>query len=350
MRIVYAGDLTPGGSCLFRLWALRRLGHEVIPFDPGPYQLSNPAMRALAFRLAAGPHATKLNYDLLEAVQRVKPDLLWVDKVLLLTPGSLDRVRERGVLSVSYMIDNAFGPRRDPGWRMYVKTVPHFDLHVTQRDVSLQHYMARRARHVMKVQTAYEPTVHFPPEQPLQDAERTRDVSFIGSPYDDRPAILKQVAAAGFRVSINGEPGMWRRALGDEAYEALHGKRELYGREYREAIWRSRINLSFLTHSNEDEYAHKSFEIAGCGGFLLAEQSDGHTAKFRENVEAVFCSGAEELIEKIRLYLPDEGARERIAAAGYDRARRDGYSNDVQMQQIMDRVQQIAQESRRGGS
>ena len=350
MRIVYAGDLTPGGSCLFRLWALRRLGHEVIPFDPGAYQLSSPTMRALAFRLAAGPHASRLNHDLLRVVEKEKPDLLWVDKVLLLTPKSLDRVREQGVLSVSYMIDNAFGPRRDPGWRMYLKSIPHFDLHVTQRDVSLQHYRSRGARHVMKVQTAYEPTIHFPPEQPLTDAERTRDVSFIGSPYDDRPCILKQVAAAGFKVSINGEPGRWRRALDEESYQTLHGKKELYGREYREAIWRSRINLSFLTHSNEDEYAHKSFEIAGCGGFLLAERSEGHTAKFIEDVEAAFFSGAEELIDKIRLYLPDERVRKRIAAAGHDRARRDGYSNDVQMKQIIDRVQQIAREGRHGGN
>ena len=31
------------------------------------------------------------------------------------------------------MIDNAFGPRRDPGWRLYMQDIPHFDLHVVQR-------------------------------------------------------------------------------------------------------------------------------------------------------------------------------------------------------------------------
>ncbi len=63
------------------------------------------------------------------------------------------------------------------------------------------------------------------------------------------------------------------------------------GAAYREGIWRSKINLSFLTHSNHDEFAHKSFEIAACGGFLLAERSEGHVARFEEDEEAVFFTG-----------------------------------------------------------
>ena len=98
---------------------------------------------------------------------------------------------------------------------------------------------------------------------------------------------------------------------------------ELYEKDYREAIWRSKINLSFLTRSNQDEYAHKSFEIAGCGGFLLAERSAGHAERFVEDEEAVFFGSFEELKAKIERYLPDEAARTRIAAAGHARGRRE---------------------------
>ena len=105
--------------------------------------------------------------------------------------------------------------------------------------------------------------------------------------------------------------------------------------EYREAIWRSKINLSFLTHSNQDEFVHKSFEIAGCGAFLLAERSPGHAQRFVEGQEAVFFADVEECAAKIRRYLPDEAARERIAAAGRARAVRDGYGNDAQVAHIL---------------
>jgi spore maturation protein CgeB len=42
-------------------------------------------------------------------------------------------------------------------------------------------------------------------------------------------------------------------------------------------------------------------------------------------------------VEKIRRYLPDEAARNRIAAAGQKRAVRSGYSNDAQVKLIMER-------------
>ncbi len=80
---------------------------------------------------------------------------------------------------------------------------------------------------------------------------------------------------------------------------------------------------------------HKSFEIAGCGAFLLAERSAGHRQRFVEDEEAVFFSDLEECAAKIRRYLPDEAARDRIAAAGRARAVRDGYSNDAQVERIL---------------
>ena len=116
------------------------------------------------------------------------------------------------------------------------------------------------------------------------------------------------------------------------------GHGELFREQYRESIWRSKINLSFLTHSNQDEFVHKSFEIAACEGFLLAERSPGHLARFVEDQEAVFFSSIEECVAKIRRYLPHEAARTRIAQAGRLRAERSGYSNDAQMSCVIDCV------------
>jgi spore maturation protein CgeB len=141
----------------------------------------------------------------------------------------------------------------------------------------------------------------------------------------------------GVPVVISGN-GMWRSQLDAEALAAMFTGTELYGKDYREAIWRSKINLSFLTHSNQDEFVHKSFEIAACGGFLLAERSAGHLARFVEDEEAVFFSDFDECLAKIRRYLPDVAARERIARAGCARAQRSGYSNDAQVARILERL------------
>jgi spore maturation protein CgeB len=345
MKILYASGLSPNDSSLYRLWALERLGHQAIPLNAYGYESRNPLVRKILHRLSTGPGVDRLNRDILNAAEREKPDILWADKLLWMRPATLDRLRAMGIATVSYMIDNPFGPRQDPGWRLYRKDIPHYDLHVVQRDKNIVDYTQRGARSVIKIQTAYEPTLHFPPPEGWSDADRNREVSFVGTPYDDRAQTLTRLSRdCGLSVSISGNDRQWRRALDPAAFTALYREGELYQQQYREAIWRSRINLSFLTHSNQDEFVHKSFEIAGCAGcagFLLAERSEGHLQRFKEDEEAVFFTGFDELLQKIRRYLPDEAARQRIATAGNLRAQRDGYHNDRQVELILHRLQSI---------
>ena len=344
MKILYASGLSENDSALYRLWALRRLGHTAVPLNAYSYQPRQVTLGKVLHRLQVGPWVRRLNRDVLETAAREKPDVFWADKLLSLQPRTLERLRAMGVATVSYMIDNAFGPRRDPGWRLYMQCIPYFDLHATQRDRNVEDYRARGARDAIKLQTAFEPTVHFPPPAGWSDADRDREVSFIGSPYDKRAEFLTRLWRE-FRVpvTISGADFLWLARLSREATQAMYTGGELYGAAYREGIWRSKINLSFLTHSNQDEFVHKSFEIAGCGAFLLAERSAGHLQRFVEDEEAVFFSDLEECAAKIRRYLPDEAARTRIAAAGHARAVRSGYSNDVQVGRILERIRPVVE-------
>src|SRR5215469_16426344 len=115
MKILYASGLSPNDSSLYRLWALERLGHEVIPFNSYDYHPTNPLMRQVVLRYHVGAPAARLNSDLLHLAEREKPDLLWADKLLPMRPATLHRLRAMGVTTVSYMIDNPFGTRQDPG-------------------------------------------------------------------------------------------------------------------------------------------------------------------------------------------------------------------------------------------
>jgi hypothetical protein len=342
LKILYAGALSPNDSALYRLWALERLGHKVVPLNSYEYTRFETLVGKITFRLAAGPSINRLNRDLMHMAEREKPDLVWTDKLLGMQPNTLERLRAMGIATVSYMIDNPFGTREDPGWRLYMKDIPYYDLHVVQRDANIADYMARGARDVIKIQTAYEPTIHFPPPAGWSDKDRDREVSFIGTPYDQRGEYLTRLwKEFGVPVTVSGGL-VWKEHLSVEAVAAMYrGHGELFRQEYREGIWKSKINLSFLTHANRDEFAHKSFEIAACEGFLLVERSEGHLARFVEDEEAVFFSTIEECVEKIRRYLPDEAARKKIAAAGRVRAERSGYHNDRQMGLIVERVKEI---------
>jgi spore maturation protein CgeB len=347
LKILYASGLSPNDSSLYRLWALERLGHQVVPLNAYEYQPANALVQKVVFRLAAGPTVNRLNRDLLHMAEEERPDLVWTDKLLGMQPKTLVKLREMGIATVSYMIDNPFGRRGDPGWRLYMKDIPYYDLHVVQRDANIADYKSRGARDVIKIQTAYEPTIHYPPPAGWSDTDRDREVSFIGTPYDQRAEFLTRLWQE-FAVPVTVSGGLvWKQHLTPEAVAGIYrGHGELFKNAYREGIWKSKINLSFLTHSNHDEFAHKSFEIAACGGFLLVERSDGHLQRFVENEEAVFFSTIEECAEKIRRYLPDEAARARIAAAGRLRAERSGYHNDRQVGLIVERVRQILERAR----
>jgi spore maturation protein CgeB len=347
LKILYVAALSPNDSSLYRLWALERLGHSVVPLNAYEYLPGNALLEKITFRLAAGPWVNRMNRDLLAMSERERPDVVWADKLLGMQPKTLARLRAMGIATVSYMIDNPFGTRQDPGWRLYMKDIPYYDLHVVQRDANIADYMQRGARDVIKIQTAYEPTIHFPPPAGWNDRNRDREVSFIGTPYDRRGEFLIRLwKEFGVPVAVSGGL-VWKQHLSSEAVAAMYrGHGELFRASYREGIWKSKINLSFLTHANQDEFAHKSFEIAACEGFLLVERSEGHLQRFIEDEEAVLFSTIEECVEKIRRYLSDEAARARIAAAGGARAERSGYHNDRQVGLIVERVRTILQSMR----
>lgn len=342
LRVLYISSLTPDYYGEYRLRALRRLplGH-VAGLDWSEYAGLSGIGGKLQFRLQAGPGVERLNRAVLQAVEREQANVLLCDKVLSLKPATLRSLRQSGVVTVDYVNDNPFGPRRDPGWRLFRQAIPEYHLHAVPRRSSVADFREHGARDVIEIRFTYEPTVHFAPSHQQDRAERDRNVSFIGTPYDNRGDFLTRLWRAGVPVDISGSRPHWRAALPADAFAAVFRVGELKGAAYREAIWRSRINLAFVTHGNRDEVAHKSFEITACGGFLLAERTPEHLACFREDQEAVFFSDFDECRAKIERYLNDEPARATIAAAGQRRAQGSGYDNDSALRRLLSRAAEL---------
>ena len=347
LRVLYVSSLTPNYYGVYRLRALQRLSlNHVAALDtdlfPGPAGI----VGKLQFRLQVGKWVERLNHAVFQAAEREGVTVLLCDKVLSLWPDTLRHLRQSGVITVDYVNDNPFGPRRDPGWRLFRKAIPEFDLHAVPRISSVIDFRNHGAREVTEIRFTYEPSIHFPPEQApaaekWSDSCRDRKVSFIGTPYDNRGDFLTKLWRDDVPVDVSGSRPHWEAALPADAFAAIFRSGALYGDAYREAIWRSRINLAFVTHSNRDQVAHKSFEITACGGFLLAERTPQHLACFREDEEAVFFSDFEECRAKIERYLNDEPARAAIAAAGQRRAWTSGYDNDSMLRRLLSRAAEL---------
>lgn len=336
MRILHVGSYDANGTPRLRAASMRRLGHDVDDLDLDPLLGRQPRLiAALRIRTLLGPGIAAVNRRLIAACRAIRYDLVWLDKPIWVRPRTVRALRATGARVVSYMPDNPYGPRGDPGWRLFLAAVPHYTAHIVVNPAGMPHYRAAGAAHVFLMPVPYEPTVHYPPPDGWTDADRDIEVGFVGSPYGGRADFLRGLwRDHGIAVRVMGEPAMWRRVLDAAEMARFHAGSAVYNDRYRETIWRTRINLGFVTHANLDTHAQRWFEIAGSGGFLLAERTDDGLGCFVDGCEAVFFDGVAECAAAIQRYLPDEAARAAIARGGHARAVASGYDNDSRLRAL----------------
>jgi spore maturation protein CgeB len=335
-RILYVAPLGSTGTATHRYEALERLGQVVSPFDLRSYASRQGHLNALRSRFPFGPLVARVNRDLVKAVETVRPDVVWFDKPIVFTPKTMRAIHAAGARIVFYVQDSPFGPRNDGCWKQFYRVFRMADLHCLVREADVVRYR-KMGLPFIKTMFSFDPARQYPPPEGWSDADRDREVSYIGHPHEERPAFLRALAQQhGVALSINGN--LWEKILGSEALPNLRVGGHLGPDQYREAIWRSKINLSFVTQANEDDIAHKAVETAACGGFLLTLRTPGHEALLEEDREAVFFSSIEECAEKIRFYLSRPDLREAIGQRARERAVASGYDNDTQMARILNRL------------
>jgi spore maturation protein CgeB len=334
--ILYVGEVAPHMTSGLRFQSLRNLDQQVQSFDLRPYKPSSRAAHWLQFHYPLGPLVARVNRDLRKTVATLRPDVVWFDKPTVFTADTMRAIHQVKAQIVFYVQDAPFGPRNDGCWRQFNKVYPMADLHCLVRQADVARCRAWELPYI-ETMFSFDGRLHFPPPAGFSDVDRDREISYIGHPHEQRPSFLVKLARDyQLPVFINGNRWLRSLTLEEQRFFTLGGF--LSDEQYRQGIWKSKINLSFVTENNEDDIAHKAVEIAACAGFLLAVRTPGHQALFDEDREAVFFSSVEECADKARFYLNRPDLREAIAAHGRDRAVRSGYDNDTQLARILSRL------------
>lgn len=302
-----------------------------------PAHVAGPGwVQALRMRYPAGPLVWKINRELLAAARASRPDVVLFDKPIFFTKETIEEIKSSGAQTVNYNQDSPFGPRKDGCWYQYYKVFRLFDLHCLFREADVARYREWGLNSI-KTMFSFEPEEQFPPPESWDDAMRMREVSYIGSPLEERPQFLMELAEKE-QIPLQIAGPRWRSFVSDEQYARYVSHGYLADGEYRENIWRSKINLAFVSHLNEDDIGHKTVEIAACGQFLLAARTKGHEECFEEDREAVFFSSVEECADKARFYLDRPDLRHSIGRRARERAVKSGYDNDTQLARILNRL------------
>jgi len=336
MKILYVGPLFYGSTCLQRLKALEYLGHEVLPVDTCPPQAARREQRLWerAWRKCWGPRDwSRANQAILRLAAEKQPQILWVDKGLTIKPQTLEAAKKLapGIVRVSYSPDDMANPKNQS--RRYLAGVPLYDLHVTTKSYNVAELHNLGAPRVLFLDNAYCPFTHRPVSLTAEEKERLGGpVGFIGTYEEDRAAALLFLAEQGLPVRVWGKwPRSWRNR---HPNLRVMGK-ALWGNDYAQALCAFDINLAFLSKRNRDLQTTRSMEIPACGGFMLAERTAEHQRLFEEGVEAEFFASREEMLNKILYYLEHGEQRRRVARAGRERCRRDGYSNVARLNSVL---------------
>ena len=133
--------------------------------------------------------------------------------------------------------------------------------------------------------------------------KKIRDVSFVGTFYYTRWKVLRALKAClGRDVDIFGS--FW-------VLRAGHHMQPVYGEDYVKVINETKVNLNI--HHPVDVVAEapnmRTFEVAGCGGFIITEYMEVLKSLFSK-IETY--KNIDELCEKVKYYISDEKAREEI--------------------------------------
>jgi spore maturation protein CgeB len=339
LRILYVGDLTPGGTCAQRRRAFEDLGCQLTPvalIDAAARRRARALHERVRRRLLGPRDWLDANRQIVEHARQQRFDILWIDRGLTIEAKTLAAVHELQPQCriVGYSPDDMYARHnQSPQFRRHLS---RYDIYFTTKSYGVDELRAIGCPAVAFSGNAYDPGTHRP--LPVDAAARQQyggQVGFVGSWEAARAASMVRLASEGIPVRVWGN--MWERQRQQHADLRVEG-RALYGDDYALAINAFDINLCFLRKLNRDLQTQRSVEIPACGAFMLAERTDEHQALFAEGREAEFFGSDDELLEKTRHYLAHPEQRRRIAAAGRERCLRDGYSYQDRLAEILDRL------------
>lgn len=338
MKVVFCADL-PGTSSSGhqRLWALEQCHAEVFVLNKQHYKPKLSRWSGHLAKIVRQPRltldSTKLEQDLIALCQQVNPDIIWLEWAKEFQPETLKKLKQIGSAPtlISFQDDNPWGDRRGDAWmwKEYFKVIPEFDLHLVKRPADVENltgYGAQETR--IWSHGVYKP-VFYP-----SFTQKKYPVSFIGTCMDGRASLIEFLLEQGVPLHVFGSHWAKRSNLPSRFPANFHSA--VLGDDYADVIRQSQICLGLVSHSNQDEWTMRTYEVPGCAGLLLAERTQTHHKLFVEGQEAVFFSSPKECLHIIEQLLPNPDLCAKMGQAAYEKCIQNNWLIEYHMQELLD--------------
>lgn len=300
------GDVTRGESTEFFSFvpALESLGHELAFFDSWNRDLYSGFI--------------DLNQKLIDKVSAFKPDVIFCVQFNY----------EIWMETWDYIANN-FSAKTvnwctDDSWK-YVQhskfIAKHFDLMVTTYEEFLPEYKKIGAEAIL---CNWAVPIQWL-KAPKKGSDCTYKVVFIGMAHGNRKPIMEKIKSLGVEITCFGHG--WDNGPVDA---------EKIPDILNDAV----ISLNFSNSSGENQIKARTFEVPGCGGFLLTENAKNLELFFQDQKDLALFDGPEDCVVKINKYLNDLPLRDAIANSGYNLVATK-YTYKIELGKILDRLGKI---------
>jgi spore maturation protein CgeB len=267
-----------------------------------------------------------MNRSLLSHVRTAQPDMLLVLKGETITPETLWSIRKKSdTLLVNVFPDN-------PLLMGKFEAVAPYHYFFVKDSYVVDAVRKTGLRNVLYLPQCTDPDVHRPMEMSSEErAHYTADVALLGSRYPYRETLIQQLT--GFSLAVWGKG--WERTQHREILRHYRG-RDIRGTRKAKAFSAAAISLNPHHPLNDiNGVNRRTFDIAACRGFQLADYKRDMETVFKVHEEIVCFDSMDELKTLIAHYLAHPEERERIADAAYRRVIRE-HTYDVRAAQILD--------------
>ncbi len=252
-----------------------------------------------------------MNKQLIEHVRKFKPHLLLVITGDTIEPETLQHIRKStDAVLMNIFTDNPF---------IFMKkfdSISQYNYFFIKDTYILSTLKKAGLKNIFYLPQCTDPDVHKPMSlSPDDKAFYSADLTLLGSMYPYRLKLMEQLVD--FNLAIWGRG--WNKASNKEILKYYRGK-DIRGTQKTNAICAATISLNPHHPLNDiNGTGSRTFDIAACKGFQLADYKKDMEDLFKINEEIICFKTMEELKRLITYYLKHPDERVEIVEAAYQK-------------------------------
>ena len=334
-RIVIAGEDWFGSTNFGLAQGFRRMAWEVLVISRPALIIQGRSLLArIAGRICKPINNRIYNREILQAVERFKPQFFLTVKGNDINPKTLNILESRGIKTVNFYPDFRFSYDD-----VEQSTFQLYSLFVTTKSFqleTLQKLIGKEKVHF--IHHGYCSDVHNISEENHLCGVDIPEVLYVGTYSMDKESLFTAIIRSMPNISLRIYGHGWHRAKEIGVLKPFLAQRPIFSVNYAQLINAAKINLSLhmgvADYSGwQDLVSTRSFEIPACKGFMLHVDNSEIRQLYDVGSEIDVFSSAEDLCAKISFYLANEKIRKVMIEKAYQRCV-PAYSYDQRAKEI----------------